>query len=229
MSTALQPRRRADASPSTTTRGSGRSSTSSWSSCFVLLGGWILVSNTMANLARLGVASGFGFLERPSGFDIGQTLIDYSAASTFGRAFLVGFLNTILVAVVGIILATIIGFTMGIARLSHNWLVSTLATVYVEIVRNIPLLLQLLLVYARDHPLAAAAARERHLAQRRAAEHRRPVPAQAGAAGRVRHLRDRRRSWRWSRSRSCCAGRRASASGPASRSTRCATSWACSR
>src|SRR5690606_29390405 len=87
---------------------------------FVLLGGWILVSNTMANLARLGVASGFGFLERPSGFDIGQTLIDYTAASTFGRAFLVGFLNTILVAIVGIILATIVGFAMGIARLSHN-------------------------------------------------------------------------------------------------------------
>ena len=115
---------------------------------FVLIGGWILVSNTMANLARLGVASGFGFLERPSGFDIGQTLVDYSAASTFGRAFLVGFLNTILVAVVGIILATIIGFAMGIARLSHNWLINTLATFYVEIVRNIPLLLQLLLVYA---------------------------------------------------------------------------------
>ena len=114
---------------------------------FVLIGGWILVSNTMANLARLGVASGFGFLARPSGFDIGQTLIDYSAASTFGRAFLVGFLNTIVVAVVGIVLATIIGFTMGIARLSHNWLVSTLATIYVEVVRNIPLLLQLLLVY----------------------------------------------------------------------------------
>ena len=115
---------------------------------FVLIGGWILVSNTMANLARLGVASGFGFLDRPSGFDIGQTLVDYTAASTFGRAFLVGFLNTILVAVVGIILATIIGFAMGIARLSHNWLINTLATFYVEIVRNIPLLLQLLLVYA---------------------------------------------------------------------------------
>ncbi len=114
----------------------------------VLFGGWILVSNTMTNLARLGVASGFGFLEQPSGFDIGQTLIDYTAASTFGRAFLVGFLNTILVAVVGIVLATIVGFTMGIARLSHNWLVATLASVYVEVVRNIPLLLQLLLIYA---------------------------------------------------------------------------------
>ena len=114
----------------------------------VLLGGWILVGNTMANLARLGVASGFGFLARPAGFDIGQAMIEYSSSSTFGRAFLVGFLNTILVAVVGIIVATIIGFTMGIARLSHNWLVNTLASVYVEVVRNIPLLLQLLLIYA---------------------------------------------------------------------------------
>ena len=87
---------------------------------FVLLGGWILVSNTMANLARLGVASGFGFLERPSGFDIGQTLIDYSAASTFGRAFLVGFLNTILVAVVGILLATVIGFAVSDRR-ANRW------------------------------------------------------------------------------------------------------------
>ena len=112
-------------------------------------GRWrILVSNTMANLARLGVASGFGFLSRPAGFDIGQAMIEYSSSSTFGRAFLVGFLNTILVAVVGIIFATIIGFTMGIARLSHNWLVNTLASVYVEVVRNIPLLLHLLLIYA---------------------------------------------------------------------------------
>lgn len=114
----------------------------------VVLCGAYLIQNTMANLARLGVASGFGFLARPSGFDIGQSLIDYSAQGTFGRAFIVGFLNTILVAVVGIVLATIIGFVMGIARLSHNWLVSTLATIYIETVRNIPLLLQLLLVYA---------------------------------------------------------------------------------
>lgn len=114
----------------------------------VVLAGAYLVHNTMANLAKLGVAGGFGFLSRPAGFDIGQALIDYSSSNTFGRAFIVGFLNTILVAVVGIILATIIGFTMGIARLSHNWLVSTLATVYIETVRNIPLLLQLLLIYA---------------------------------------------------------------------------------
>jgi general L-amino acid transport system permease protein len=114
----------------------------------VVAGGAYLIQNTMANLARMGVASGFGFLDRPSGFDIGQSLLSYSSRDTFGLAFLVGFLNTILVAVIGIVLATIIGFVMGIARLSHNWLVSTVATVYIETVRNIPLLLQLLLVYA---------------------------------------------------------------------------------
>lgn len=115
---------------------------------FVLGGGWYLIHNTMANLARMGVASGFGFLGRPSGFDIGQALINYSAQDTFGRAFVVGFINTLLVAAVGIVLATIVGFVMGIARLAQNWLVSTLATIYIETVRNIPLLLQLLLVYA---------------------------------------------------------------------------------
>jgi general L-amino acid transport system permease protein len=114
----------------------------------VVLAGAYLVNNTMVNLAKLGVAGGFGFLSRPAGFDIGQSLIDYGSSNTFGRAFIVGFLNTILVAVVGIILATLIGFSMGIARLSHNWLVSTLATIYIETVRNIPLLLQLLLIYA---------------------------------------------------------------------------------
>ena len=113
----------------------------------MLLGGWILVSNTMTNLARLGVASGFGFLSRPSGFDIGQALVDYSAASTFGRAFSSGSSTPFWSRSSASFFATIIGFTMGIARLSHNWLVSTLATVYVEVVRNIPLLLQLLLVY----------------------------------------------------------------------------------
>lgn len=115
----------------------------------VVAAGAYLVNNTLTNLGRLGVASGFGFLARPAGFEIGQSLIDYGAATgTFGRAFVVGFLNTILVSVVGIVLATVIGFVMGIARLSSNRLVAGIATVYVETVRNIPLLLQLLLVYA---------------------------------------------------------------------------------
>ncbi|MFO1039111.1 MAG: amino acid ABC transporter permease [Geminicoccaceae bacterium] len=116
---------------------------------FVTVGfGWYLVHNTMVNRARLGVASGFGFLDTTSGFDISQSLITYSAAaSTYGDAFVVGLLNTFYVAVVGIVLATIIGFTMGIARLSRNWLVSRVALVYIELIRNIPLLLQLIFWY----------------------------------------------------------------------------------
>jgi general L-amino acid transport system permease protein len=108
---------------------------------------WMLVSNTAANLKRQNIASGFGFWHATAGFDISQTLIDYKNTSTYGRAFWVGFWNTILVSVIGIVLATFVGFAMGIARLSRNWLVARLATVYVETVRNIPLLLQLFVWY----------------------------------------------------------------------------------
>jgi general L-amino acid transport system permease protein len=116
-----------------------------------------IVNNTVTNLARQGIASGFGFLDNTAGFDIGFTLIDYSAVSTYGRAFLVGLLNTLLVAAVGVVLATLLGFVIGIARLSTNWLVARLATVYIETIRNIPLLLQLLFWYfavlqALPHP-----------------------------------------------------------------------------
>jgi general L-amino acid transport system permease protein len=114
----------------------------------VVAAGAFLVNNTLENLARAGIASGWGFLARPAGIPIGQSLIDYAESDSFGRAFVVGFINTIVVAVVGIVLATIIGFAMGIARLSRNWLVARIGTVYVETVRNIPVLLQLLLVYA---------------------------------------------------------------------------------
>ena len=178
----------------------------------VFLGGYILVSNTMANLAKLGVAGGFAFLDRSSGFDIGQSMIDYSSSDTFGRAFIVGFLNTILVAVVGIFFATIIGFTMGIARLSHNWLVSTLASIYIEIVRNIPLLLQLLLVYAVIiHALPQP--RESGVAARLgAAQHRWAVPAAAGAAAGLRRGGDHLAAGLAGDPASCCAGPPASAS-----------------
>src|SRR5476651_11087 len=105
-------------------------------------------SNAITNLERAHIASGFGFWHNTAGFDIGQTLIEYSAqGSTYGRAFWVGLLNTLLVAGLGVILATIIGFIVGIARLSKNWLVSKAATGYVETIRNIPLLLQLLFWY----------------------------------------------------------------------------------
>src|SRR5580693_9259997 len=104
--------------------------------------------NVAQNLARAHIASGFGFWNNTAGFDISQSLIDYSpSTSSFGRAFWVGLLNTLLVAALGIVLATVLGFTIGIARLSRNWLVARLAGGYVGIVRNVPLLLQLLFWY----------------------------------------------------------------------------------
>ena len=104
--------------------------------------------NVAQNLARSHIASGFGFWNNTAGFDISQTLIDYSpSTSSFGRAFWVGLLNTLLVAAIGIVLATVLGFVIGIARLSRNWLVARLAGGYVELVRNVPLLLQLLFWY----------------------------------------------------------------------------------
>jgi general L-amino acid transport system permease protein len=112
----------------------------------LLIGG--AVYNAVDHLQRAKVASGFGFWDVTAGFDISQALIDYSPeASTFGRAIWVGLLNTLLVAVIGIFFATIIGFTVGIARLSKNVLVARLATGYVEAIRNVPLLLQLLFWY----------------------------------------------------------------------------------
>jgi general L-amino acid transport system permease protein len=112
----------------------------------LLIGGAIY--NAVDHLQRAKVASGFGFWNVTAGFDISQALIAYSPeASTFGRAIWVGLLNTLLVAVIGIIFATIIGFTVGIARLSKNFLVERLATGYVEALRNVPLLLQLLFWY----------------------------------------------------------------------------------
>ena len=108
---------------------------------------WMLVDNTITNLQRQNIATGFGFLENTAGFGIVQTLVDYSEQSSYGRALLVGFLNTLLVAVIGIVIATVLGFTLGVARLSSNWLISKIATVYIETVRNVPLLLQLFFWY----------------------------------------------------------------------------------
>jgi general L-amino acid transport system permease protein len=105
-------------------------------------------SNAIENLARARIASGFGFWDQTAGFDISQTLIEYSSrGSTYGRAFWVGLLNTLLVAGIGIVLATILGFVIGISRLSSNWLLAKVAGCYVELVRNLPLLLQLLFWY----------------------------------------------------------------------------------
>ena len=109
---------------------------------------YVAIQTAAENLARSHVASGFGFWNVVAGFDISQTLIAYSPqTSTYGRAFWVGLLNTLVVAALGIVFATILGFTIGVARLSKNFLVERLATCYVELIRNVPLLLQLLFWY----------------------------------------------------------------------------------
>jgi general L-amino acid transport system permease protein len=109
---------------------------------------WFLVSNTLHNLSVRHITTGFAFLDREAGFAIGETPISYTPANTYGRAIIVGLLNTLRVAVLGIVLATVLGTLIGIARLSRNWLVYRLASLYVEVMRNVPLLLQLFFWYA---------------------------------------------------------------------------------
>jgi general L-amino acid transport system permease protein len=109
---------------------------------------WYLVGNTNRNLAARHIATGFGFLGRTAGFPIGEHLIPYDpAVDTFSRALAIGILNTLRVAVVGVVLTTILGTLIGIARLSRNWLLARLSGIYVETLRDIPLLLQLLFLY----------------------------------------------------------------------------------
>ena len=114
----------------------------------VALLGYYLLSNTLANLERQAIATGFGFLEKESAFEIGESLVSYSAADSYGRALVVGVLNTMLVAIVGITLTVILGTLVGIARLSSNWLISKMAGIYIEIFQDIPILLQLFFWYA---------------------------------------------------------------------------------
>ncbi|MCB1775388.1 MAG: amino acid ABC transporter permease [Gammaproteobacteria bacterium] len=109
--------------------------------------GYYLFSNTLQNMEQRGITTGFGFLSNEAGFGILQSLIPYDETYSYGRTFFVGLLNTLLVAVLGIFFATFIGFFMGVARLSGNWLVARLATIYIEVFRNIPLLLQIMFWY----------------------------------------------------------------------------------
>jgi general L-amino acid transport system permease protein len=111
------------------------------------LGVWWIVDNTIENLRRSNISTGFAFLRGRAGFDISDYLIEFSSDSTYGRALIVGILNTLKVAITGIVFATIIGFLVGIGRLSHNWLIRKICTVYVEIFRNIPPLLVILFWY----------------------------------------------------------------------------------
>ena len=113
----------------------------------VIAGIYYIVQNTAQNMVARGLASGFNFLGVESQFDIQMTLIEYSPTSTYFDAFVVGLLNTLLVAGIGILFATIIGFAFGIMRLSSNWLVAKIAESYIEIIRNIPLLLQIFFWY----------------------------------------------------------------------------------
>lgn len=108
---------------------------------------FLMLQNIAYNLKAQGIASGFDFLDHASGFSIIQTLIEYSGTSTYGRVFLVGLLNTFLVSILGIIFASILGFTVGICRLSHQWFLNKGALVFIEAVRNIPLLLQIFIWY----------------------------------------------------------------------------------
>lgn len=108
---------------------------------------WMIFQNTLHNMESRGITTGFGFLDRAAGFGILMSLIPYDETMTYGRTFIVGLLNTLMVSILGIILATILGFLLGIARLSKNWLIAKIALVYVETLRNIPLLLQIFFWY----------------------------------------------------------------------------------
>jgi len=116
---------------------------------FVL--GYYLFAITQANLRRQSIATGFSFIEREAGFEIGEPLISYSSADTYARALLVGVLNTLKVSLTGMILTLILGTLVGIARLSSNWLLARLAGAYIEVLQNIPVLLQLYFWYSVFH------------------------------------------------------------------------------
>ena len=114
---------------------------------FMLLVAWI-ISNTVQNLAGLGKEVEFGFFSEPASYDINQRLLDYTSRDTHLRASFIGLLNTLVVAVLGCITATIIGVLVGVARLSRNWLIARIMTVYVEMFRNVPVLLWIVFAMA---------------------------------------------------------------------------------
>src|SRR6266481_8393690 len=109
--------------------------------------GYEIVANVRANLQAQHITAGFGFLKNTAGFDVSQNLIPYSGSDTYTRVFLVGLLNTLLVSLIGIFFATLIGFLVALGRLSPNWLLSRISGGYVELVRNLPLLFQMLFWY----------------------------------------------------------------------------------
>jgi len=109
--------------------------------------GWTLIGNTLSNMESRGISTGFGFLDESAGFGIIMHLVPYDATMSYGRTFWVGLTNTLLVSAMGIVAATILGFLIGVARLSSNWLVARISLAYIELIRNIPLLLQIFFWY----------------------------------------------------------------------------------
>ncbi len=109
--------------------------------------GYEIVANARANLQAQRITSGFGFLGNTAGFDVSQSLVSYSGSDSYARVFFVGLLNTLLVAIIGIFFATVIGFIVALGRLSPNWLLSRISGGYVELIRNLPLLFQILFWY----------------------------------------------------------------------------------
>ncbi len=116
--------------------------------CLLGLLAYYLISNTLTNLERQSIATGWGFLDKEAAFEVGESVIPYSAADTYGRALIVGALNTLKVALIGMAMTLVLGTLIGVARLSTNWLVSKLAAGYIELMQNIPVLLQLFFWYA---------------------------------------------------------------------------------
>ena len=110
--------------------------------------GWYIMRNVTANLERQAIATGFGFLRKEAAFEVGESLIRYTAADSYARALLAGAVNTLYVSFLGVVLTTLLGTAIGVARLSSNWLVSRLAAAYIEVMQNIPVLLQLFFWYA---------------------------------------------------------------------------------
>ena len=109
--------------------------------------GAYLMHNTLQNMRLRGIQSGFDFIAQPAGFSIGESVVPFDSAESYGKAFLVGLSNTLRVAIIGVVLATLLGTLVGIGRLSHNFLLRTLCSAYVEVFRNVPLLLQLFIWY----------------------------------------------------------------------------------
>src|SRR5262249_5866759 len=113
----------------------------------IVAAGAYLFSNTLENMRVRGIKSGFDFISQPAGFAIGESVVPFDSAESYGKAFVVGLSNTFRVAILGILVATLLGTMLGIGRLSRNFLIRSLSGGYVDLVRNVPLLLQLFIWY----------------------------------------------------------------------------------